>query len=228
MKSLLICFVIPSQWFNARLRSIVTGCEQWKLDDLKAFFDTSHPEYPEVEATIKRLPDKRNTWQTHWKEIQQIAGVAKCHQSAAKQLATEISQVRSNAAQVVACAVMAEIVLHQSQYKNDGTLNATLKAGMKQAASMGVSMGDLPGKLRSFVESLLKDSSPALGKDPVASPSKEGPSEAAQVPDAEGPLEDKKKRTKKEKKLNATDEAEDAVPEAILACVDYSRTSVAV
>jgi hypothetical protein len=94
----LICFAILVQWFSARLRSIVIGCEQWKFDDLKAFFDSNHPEHREVEATIKRLPDKRNTWQTYWKQIQQIAGVAKCNQSAIKQLATEISQVRSNAA----------------------------------------------------------------------------------------------------------------------------------
>jgi hypothetical protein len=223
----LICFAILFQWFNARLRSIVTGCEQWKLDDLTAFFDSNHPDYPEVEATIKRLPDKRNTWQTYWKDIQQIAGVAKCSQSAVKQLATEISQVRSNAAQVVACAVMAEIVLHQSQYKNAGTLNATLKAGMKQAASMGVSGGDLPLKLRSFIESLLKDSSPALEKGSVVSPSKEAAREAAQVEENEGSQDGKRKRKHRKKEKKATDEVEDSSPEAILACVCRSFTSVA-
>ena len=118
---------------------------------------------------------------------------------------------------------MAEIVLHQCQYKNAGTLNATLKAGMKQAASMGVSGGDLPLKLRSFVESLLKASSQALEKDSVASPSKEAASEAAQVPEDEG-VQDGKKKRKKERK--ATDEVEASAPEAILACVCHSFTSV--
>jgi hypothetical protein len=98
------------------------------------------------------------SWQVRWKEIQQIASVAQEYQASLKAFSADIAKWRSDGALLVGCALLAQIVLKQSQYRNQGNLSATIKAALKQAATMGLSLGDFPTKLRTLVEGLNKGS----------------------------------------------------------------------
>ena len=145
-----------SQFVFASCRPLIGHCETWKLDEVKWMFDESHPDYQAAETTLKSFPDLRASWQIRWKELQQIAAVAQSHQASLKAFTSDIAKARSDAALIVGCAILTQIVLKQSQYRNQGVLPATIKAALKQAASMGLSLGDFPTKLRTFVEGLNK------------------------------------------------------------------------
>ena len=137
-------------------RPLIGCCETWKLDEVKWMFDESHADYQAAETTLKEFPELRASWQVRWKELQQISAVVQSHQASLKAFATDVAKSRSDAALIVGCAIFTQIVLKQSQYRNQGVLPATIKAALKQVATMGLSLGDFPAKLRTHVEGLNK------------------------------------------------------------------------
>lgn len=138
-------------------RPIIAHCDKWQMEDMRYIFDETHAEHKEAAETLRSFPDLRVQFQMYSKELQSILAVAKSHEEDLKPIIANIAKSRASAAQIVACAVMSQVVFKQSLYKAQGSLSAMIQAGMKQAGSMGVSMGDLPGKLRTFVEGLSKD-----------------------------------------------------------------------
>ena len=189
----------------------MSACEQWQLEDIKFLFDNQHPDFAEAETVLKTLPEDRMQWQNVLKDVEQIAAVTKCNQSSLKDIVNDISRNRNTAALIVACAILSEIVVHQSQYRNSGALLATIKAGLKQAATMSLSIGDLPTKLRSFVEGLNKE--PASSQVQSATPPQTSPQKSQIQNGQKAVIEDKEeqkgteKKSKKDKKKKESKKA---------------------
>jgi hypothetical protein len=186
------------------LRSLLALCETWKLDEMKYLFDESHPDHKEADQILKQLPDERALWQGHLKELQQIAAVAKSHQEDLAGVISKISGARSDAAKVVAAAVLSQIVFQQSLYRSQGVLGATVQAGIKHAASLGLSLGDMPAKLRTFVEGLVRDNPSEASAKSSADAGRTASSEKRSQSEEKGKeaaetTEDKKSRKKAKK-----------------------------
>ena len=186
--------------FDARfVRYVVAACEKWALDEMKNLFDPNHEECKKAEEELKKFPDERQAWQLEWKHLLNICNIAKVNQEALKQLTSDIGKYRTYCAEVVSSALLADVVVKQATYKAEGSLVAMLKAGLKQAASMSLSLGDLPLKLRSIIESLMKDTK--CTEDVAPTPETQVTKRSAETkPDEHSGSKKSKKDDKKEQK----------------------------
>lgn len=183
--------------FDARLvRYVVAACEKWALDEMKNMFDPTHEDCKKAEEVLAKFPNERQAWQVEWKHLSTISNIAKVNEEALKELTSDIGKYRTYCAEVVSSALLADIVVKQATYKAEGSLAAMLKAGLKQAASMSLSLGDLPMKLRTIIESLMKDT----GSIEEAAPTQVIKRSVEAKPDEHSSSKKSKKEEKKEQK----------------------------
>jgi hypothetical protein len=90
----------------------------------------------------------REQWHAKAQALQQLATVDKD----AQDLGSFFSLLRRDAALIVGAAMLAEIVLNQTNYA--GQLVETCKAAKTFLGTLGLSLADMPTKLRVFFEAL--------------------------------------------------------------------------